>query len=80
MNINNNNNNNNNNSYILMTLIRLTHGKNLCYVCWVNKILWDRKSLAVYTTATHSRDDKTETMYQICSRWSLVKEWMFLLF
>ena len=26
-------NNNNNNSYILMTSIRSTHEKNLCYVC-----------------------------------------------
>ncbi len=73
-------NNNNNNSYILVTLIRSTHEKNLCYVCQVNKTLWDRKSLAVYTTTTRSQDDKTETMYQICSRWSLVKEWVFLSF
>ncbi len=58
-----NNNNNNNNSYTLMMLIRLTHEKNLCYVCRVNKTLWSRKSLAVYTTATCNRDDKTETMY-----------------
>jgi len=77
--INNNNNNNNNNSYIFMTSIRSTHEKDLCYVCQVNKILWGIKSLAVYTTATRSRDDKTETLYQICSRWSHVREWVFLL-
>ncbi len=58
---------NNNNSYTFVILIRLTHEKNLCYVYQVNKILWDRKSLAVYTIATCSQDDKTETMYQICS-------------
>ncbi len=76
----NNNNNNNNNSYILVTSIRLTHEGNLCYVCRVNKILWGRKSLAAYTTATRSRDDKTETIYQICSRWLHIREWMFLSF
>ena len=74
------NNNNNNNSYILVTLIKSTHEKNLCYVCWVNKTLWDRKSLAVYTTATRSQDNKTETMYQICSWWLHVREWVFLSF
>ncbi len=73
-------NNNNNNSYILVTSIKSTHEENLCYVCWVNKTLWGRKSLAVYTTATRSRDDKTETMYQICLRWLHVREWMFLSF
>ncbi len=74
------NNNNNNNSYTLMTSIRLIHEKYLCYVCRVNKILWNIKSLAVYTIATRSWDNKTETLYQICLRWLHVKEWMFLSF
>ncbi len=55
------------NSYILVTSIKLTHERNLCYVCQVNKILWDRKLLAIYATATCSQNDKAETMYQICS-------------
>ncbi len=72
--------NNNNNLYTFMTSIRLTHERNLCYVCWVNKTLWSIKSLAVYTTAICSRDNKTETLYQICLRWLHVREWVFLLF
>jgi len=57
-----------------VTLIRSIHEKNLCYVCRVNKILWGRKSLAVYTTATHSQDNKTETIYQIYLQWLHVRE------
>jgi len=61
-----------------VTLIKSTHEKNLCYVCQVNKTIWDRKSIAIYATATRSRNDKAETMYQICSRWSHVREWVLL--
>ncbi len=59
--------NNNNNSYALVTLIRSNHEKYLCYVCWVNKILWGRKSLAIYTAASRSQNNMIETMYWICS-------------
>ena len=61
-----------------MTLIKLTHERNLCYVCRVNKILWGRKSLTIYATATRSQNNKAETMYQICLWWLHVREWVFL--
>jgi len=42
------------NSYTLVTSVRPTHGGNLCYVCRVDKTLWDRKPLTIYTAATCS--------------------------
>jgi hypothetical protein len=63
-----------------VTSIRSIHEKKLCYVCWVNKILWGRKSLAIYATAACSRNNKAETMYQICSWWLHVREWVLLSF
>ncbi len=61
-----------------MTSVRPTHGGNLCYVCRVDKTLWGRKPLAIYAAATRSRNGKAETMYQICSRWPHVREWVLL--
>ncbi len=66
------------NSYTLVTSIRSTHEKKLCYVCWVNKTLWDRKSLIIFATAACNWNDKAETMYQICSQWLHVREWVLL--
>jgi len=61
-----------------VTSVRPTHGGKLCYVCRVDKTLWGRKPLAIYAAAARSRNGKAETMYQICSRWSHVREWVLL--
>ncbi len=38
----------------------------LCYLYRVNKTLWRRKPLAVYTTTSRRRNNDHETMYQVC--------------
>ena len=65
---------NNNNSYAFMISIKSIHEEYLYYVCWVNKTLWGRKSLAIYMITSRSQNDEIETMYQICLRWLHVKE------
>jgi len=37
----------------------------LCYVYWMNKTLWERKSLVNYTTTLHHWNNKTDTVLSI---------------
>ena len=41
---------------------RLDSWETLCYLYRVNKTLWERKSLVVYTTASRSRNNKIDTV------------------
>ncbi len=41
---------------------RLNSWRTLCYLYQVNKTLWERKSLVVYTTASRSRNNKIDTV------------------
>ncbi len=41
--------------------------RTLCYLYRVNKTLWRRKPLAVYTTTSRRRNNDHETMYQVCT-------------
>ncbi len=39
--------------------------KTLCYVYWMNKTLWERKSLVDYTATAHRWNNNVETMYSV---------------
>ncbi len=41
---------------------RLDSWRTLCYLYWVNKTLWERKSLVVYMTASRSRNNEIDTV------------------
>jgi len=41
---------------------RLDSWETLCYLYRVNKTLWERKSLVVYTTASRSRNNEIDTV------------------
>ncbi len=41
---------------------RLNSWETLCYLYWVNKILWERKSLIIYITALRSWNNKIDTV------------------
>ncbi len=41
---------------------RLDSWETLCYLYRVNKTLWERKSLVVYTTALRSRNNEINTV------------------
>ncbi len=45
---------------------KLNSWETLCYLYWVNKTLWERKSLVVYTTTSRRWNNDHETMYQVC--------------
>jgi len=47
---------------LLWHRFRLNSWETLCYLYWVNKILWERKSLVVYTTASCSRNNEIDTV------------------
>ncbi len=65
------------NSYVLVTLIRSTHEK-LYAICieWVK--LSEIENHLQSIQLLHAVETVSfETMYQICLRWSHVKEWVF---
>ncbi len=65
------------NSYILMTLIRLTHEK-FYAICIEWTKLSEIEDHSQSTRLLHAvKTVSFETMYQICSRWLHVKERMF---
>ncbi len=41
---------------------KLNSWETLCYLYWVNKTLWERKSLVVYTTASRSWNNEIDTV------------------
>ncbi len=45
---------------------RLNSWETLCYLYWVNKTFWKRKSLVIYTTTLRRWNNDHETMYQVC--------------
>ncbi len=65
------------NSYILVTLIKLTHER-LYAICieWTKLSEIENHSQSIWLL--HAVETMSfKTMYQICSRWLHVKEWMF---
>ncbi len=65
------------NSYVLVTLIRLTHEK-LYAICIEWAKLSEIENHLQSIRLLHAVETVSfETMYQICSRWSHVKEWVF---
>ncbi len=65
------------NSYILMTSIRSTHEK-LYAICieWTKFSKIENHLQSIWLL--HAVETMSfETMYQICSRWLHIKEWMF---
>ncbi len=65
------------NSYILVTSIKLTH-KRFYAICIKWTKLFEIENHLQFIQLLHAVETMSfETMYQICSRWLHVKEWMF---
>ncbi len=65
------------NSYILVTLIRSTHER-FYAICIEWTKLSEVENHSQSTRLLHAVETVSfETMYQICSRWLHVKEWVF---
>jgi len=65
------------NSYTFITLIKLTHEKlYTIYIKWAK--LSEIENHSQFIQLLHTVETVSfETMYQICSRWLHVKEWVF---
>jgi len=47
---------------LLWHWFKLNSWETLCYLYWVNKTFWERKSLVIYTTASRSWNNKIDTV------------------